>query len=243
MGRPLKDYTGKKYGRLTVLCIDESKPRGENCSIYWLCKCECGNIVSIRSDKIKGETTLSCGCFSKEVRTKIFLKDLTNQRFGDLLVLERDRNCSTGKGKFARWICKCNCGNIVSVRGDHLRDGGTQSCGCLNSIGEKTITEILIKNNVKYKTQYEFDNLKGDYNKLRFDFAIFNDDNKIKCLIEYQGEQHYKKWGNESDERFLKRQQYDQLKRDYCNKNNLKLIEIPYFDFKNLSYEYLINKM
>lgn len=30
-----------------------------------------------------------------------------------------------------RWICECSCGKRVTVMGGHLRDGHTQSCGCL----------------------------------------------------------------------------------------------------------------
>lgn len=54
--------------------------------------------------------------------------DLTGQRFGRLLVLGFDK-----KDRFRQfmWLCKCDCGNVVSVRGYSLRSGNTQSCGCL----------------------------------------------------------------------------------------------------------------
>ena len=103
-------------------------------------------------DKLKKEEIRSCGCLSKEIHTNIFLKDLSNQDFGYLHVLERDKSKPQGSGYFAYWKCKCKCGNIVSVRSDHLRDGTTQSCGCLNSSGELIISTILQENNIPYTT-------------------------------------------------------------------------------------------
>ena len=55
------------------------------------------------------------------------LKDITNQKFGKLTVIKRGEN--TPKG-LATWICQCDCGNIVNVRGSDLRKGHTKSCGC-----------------------------------------------------------------------------------------------------------------
>lgn len=239
MGRPAIDLTGMEVGRLTVLGRDVSKPSGAGKSVYWLCQCECGNITSVRMDKLRKGEIRSCGCLSKEIRTNMFLKDLSNQDFGYLHVFKRDMSKPTGSGCFAYWICKCRCGNMVSVRGDHLRDGTTQSCGCLNSAGELLISTILQENNISYTTQYSFPDLKGDYNALRFDFAIFNDDKTLSHLIEYQGEQHYKPWGNEGIERFNKRIEYDNKKVEYCKSNNIPLIIIP-FDKTEIKLEDLI---
>lgn len=61
------------------------------------------------------------------------LIDLTGERFGNLTVIERDIN--NAKSGNARWVCKCDCGNMVTVIGSHLRSGHTKSCGC-KKIGE-----------------------------------------------------------------------------------------------------------
>ena len=55
--------------------------------------------------------------------------NLENQTFGHLLVLKRVENTKDGK---ARWLCQCDCGNPkqISILGDNLRRGHTQSCGC-----------------------------------------------------------------------------------------------------------------
>lgn len=40
-----KDLVGNRYGKLTVLKVDEE--RTGNGKVYWLCKCDCGNITSV----------------------------------------------------------------------------------------------------------------------------------------------------------------------------------------------------
>lgn len=59
--------------------------------------------------------------------------DITGQRFGRLVVVERAAN----RGKRLYWHCRCDCGNEKEVRGSDLRNGHTQSCGCLH---KETVT-------------------------------------------------------------------------------------------------------
>ena len=66
---------------------------------------------------------------------------------------------------------------------------------------------------------------------LPFDFYLF----KYNILIEYQGEQHYKprkKFGGE--EGFKNTVIRDNIKKQYCKNNNIKLIEIPYTEIKSI---------
>ena len=53
-------------------------------------------------------------------------------RFGKLVILRQDgvhkKPCGTTE---RRWLCKCDCGNEVSVLGHNLKSGNTKSCGCL----------------------------------------------------------------------------------------------------------------
>lgn len=62
------------------------------------------------------------------------LIDLTNRKFGRLLVIERVPNPRETKSKHrdSWWSCSCDCGGLKIVRGESLRTGRTQSCGCLN---------------------------------------------------------------------------------------------------------------
>ena len=56
----------RTFGFLTVIKRDWTRPS----KVYWLCKCRCNNLVSVRSDNL-GKGTLSCGCYNKEILLKI----------------------------------------------------------------------------------------------------------------------------------------------------------------------------
>lgn len=66
MSGKLKDITGERYGKLTV--IKFSRMVGKHS--YWLCKCECGNEHIARSDCLKRGYIKSCGCLVKENHPK-----------------------------------------------------------------------------------------------------------------------------------------------------------------------------
>ena len=111
------------------------------------------------------------------------------------------------------------------------------------SRGEIKIEDILRNNGVVFQEEYSFpDLLSTTGHPLRFDFAIFDDEGNLDFLIEYQGVQHYEaksKFGGYSG---LRKQQYnDMKKREYCKKNNIILIAIPYTDEGRISYDYIMN--
>lgn len=54
--------------------------------------------------------------------------DLTGQRFGALTALSLSDRVAKNRRRY--WRCRCDCGNEVEVRSDHLTSGATQSCGC-----------------------------------------------------------------------------------------------------------------
>lgn len=60
------------------------------------------------------------------------LIDLTGQKFGRLTVISKAKPYKTKGGYYAtKWICQCECGNVVEVNTQKLRNGHTSSCGCL----------------------------------------------------------------------------------------------------------------
>lgn len=112
-------------------------------------------------------------------------------------------------------------------------------CSCnYISKGEETIETYLKTNNIIYKTQYKIDKCRN-IKPLPFDFAIFDDKGSLKCLIEYDGEQHFKpKFSQESFERTIRN---DKIKNQYCENNNIPLIRIKYIKTNVLStlYNYI----
>lgn len=226
---------GQTFGYLKVLSRDPNK------KCYWICQCqhcEEKTIKSIRSDHLTNGETISCGCIQKEVISKLFSKDLTNQMFGAVKAIK-----PVGKdfkhGDII-WQCQCTaCGKIFNKRQGEISE--LYSCGCLKSKGEFKINKILIENNINFKTQYSFPDLLSDKNfPLLFDFAIFKADGELSHLIEYNGKQHYEE--NNYFNRPLKEQQKsDNQKIDYCLKHNIPLIVIPYWDFDKINLERLIN--
>lgn len=66
-------------------------------------------------------------------------KDMTGQKFGRLTVI---KYAYSDKHHNAVWQCQCECGNIIEVRGDTLRNGNTKSCGCLCTTHHKSNTRL-----------------------------------------------------------------------------------------------------
>lgn len=57
------DISGNKFGRLTALKVDHS----DGHSNFWLCKCECGNLIVVRLQHLRQGMTKSCGCLQREI--------------------------------------------------------------------------------------------------------------------------------------------------------------------------------
>lgn len=114
------DITGMRSGRLVALEPTEFKKRN---ATLWRCRCDCGREILTEAYRIRNQYTQSCGCMRTEKR----IKDITGNRYGNLLAIERlDRK----KGASYLWRCECDCGKIVEVSENSLTSGNTKSCGC-----------------------------------------------------------------------------------------------------------------
>lgn len=122
----LIDLTGTRYGKLTVIGYEGAK--------RWLCKCDCGNTISVLAWNLK---TGNCkGCKNCKYRGE----DLAGKRFGRLVVV----SYSLHNG----WLCNCDCGNITYAKPYALltKRKSIKSCGCYSLELLKT---HRVKNNAK----------------------------------------------------------------------------------------------
>jgi len=127
MRKELEDLTGKHFGLWTVIEFARYKPEA-----YWLCKCGCGKVKEVYGYNLKRGFTNSCGCIPTIVvnrpKTQKPRKDLVGCRFGRLVVV----NFSHSKNSKHYWVCKCDCGNIITKFTAALtsKNHPDKSCGC-----------------------------------------------------------------------------------------------------------------
>lgn len=98
-------YIGQKYGRLTV---EETARVPGKTSIYWKCRCDCGNVVVVLPYKLIKGTTKSCGCYKRDNRTAMNKTDKVkhggrNERlYGIWRGMKQRCYCTTCKD-YPRW--------------------------------------------------------------------------------------------------------------------------------------------
>ena len=221
-----KNIKGKVYGRLTV---EKEAGVSRDGHILWECSCICGGSIVTTGRNLRLGYTKSCGCLERESKSKRRLVPMINKKFGKLLALKRVFPKKNSEHAFYK--CKCDCGSTVIVDGALLRNGNTKSCGCIKSKGELRVAEILRENGIKFEKQKFYEDLKGKkHGVLKFDFYIIDQN----YLIEYDGQQHFKTGGYINEEKWIDIQHRDSLKDEYCIKNNIPLIRIPYTHYDDL---------
>ncbi len=202
-----------------------------NGEAHWNCECPiCHKIWVVKGSHLNEPKPIAAckKCSSIKNLTKItepFSKDLTGQRFGKLVALERLERKNNSKTYF--WKCKCDCGRYCEKEAQYLINGDTKSCGCIRSIGENTIAKMLDSVNIPYERE------KILFDKLRFDFFIKKDYNNY--VIEFDGIQHFQERVNREPLEVIHKR--DLLKNKYCFNNNIPIIRIPYcadFTLKDL---------
>lgn len=130
-----------------------------------------------------------------------------------------------------RILCSCGREYITSFNdymcGDVKR---CPMCTTRKSKGEFAICKFLESNSVNFIHQHKFEDCK-DKLPLPFDFYL----PEYNLVIEYNGKQHYKPidyfGGNDGFQSTIK---HDKMKHDYCKGNNIDILVISYWDYKNI---------
>ena len=134
-------------------------------------------------------------------------------------------------------LCRCNLHDIefTACAKNLLYLGGNSCPKCSQSLGERKMNDVLEGMGYTIEPQYEFQDCKY-INTLRFDGY----DKMNNVAFEYQGQQHYYpvdfsgKNDGTAEEQFRLNKIRDNIKREYCQSNNIKLIEIPYWEYDNM---------
>ena len=127
---------------------------------------------------------------------------------------------------------KCPKGHIYKSSLGNFDNKGNRCpiCNDNDTKGEKAIISFLEKYNIEFTKQKTFNDCKY-INVLRFDFYL----PKHNIIIEFDGRQHYEPVDYFGGEKAFKENQIrDNIKTQYCKDNNIKLIRIPYYEFKNV---------
>lgn len=208
---------GEKFGKLTV--IRETDDKDNQGRYLYECKCDCGNMTKKNKTCLKLGRTKSCGhCNEPKPGEKI----------GKLTVIRRTNEKDNNNNYY--YECRCECGNLIKVRRDNLKNKRSKSCGCGHSHGEYDIGTFLESNFISYVKEKEIEKLttsKGSHP--RFDFQVFNKNNSC-FYLEFHGEQHY--WEIERCPEFgeLQRKETDPMKIKYCEDDQLSLHIINCFE-------------
>lgn len=178
-------------------------------------------------------------CWRKRLRKtndefKLEVSNLTNDEY---TVLSKYKGSQT-KVKFKHKTC----GFVFKTKPNNFLNG-SRCPNCHMSRGEKAVKDYLLAKRILFKTQFAISDCR-DKKPLPFDFAVFNKDRTLNCLIEYQGEQHFydpfslQLFKNKifKSGSVLSTQKHDAMKLQYCKEHGIKLIRINHPQTSNRSH-------
>ncbi len=257
----------KKLSEEEVLnrCLERNvKLVGEYTNTHTKTKFECpfcGKIFVTKPYYVFYGETKSCGCYNKKVAAmkakdpkirKKMVKSYRKPKKGNSVAEKCPevakewhpfKNPNTalqvnyGSHDKVWWICRqCNYEWRATLKSRTLKN----SCcpKCKESKGEKEVAFILEKYIIKYQKEKRFDDCRNKYS-LSFDFYLPD----YNCCIEFNGRQHYNPVDYFGGEQALKKQQTnDQIKKDYCKTNKIKLLIIPH-SHKQTIEQIIVNKL
>jgi hypothetical protein len=145
--RRFKDETEKAYGTLRVLRFDQMR-KGQP---FFVCKCACGQEVSVRGANLRSGNTTSCGCsrrkFMPKLRGPLKMKTLCG-----VLVWGRVKHPESGKTVYFTSCALCRRFGYHTER--KLRNRKAVNCDCYKETHNSwrdMIERCTNKNHIHYK--------------------------------------------------------------------------------------------
>lgn len=233
-----KKIHGDKYDYSKVVYTNNKTPVIINCP-------EHGEFLQAPTNHLSQKQGCPICGILKRNNTNTFSEDFVVDLFKNVHGDQYDYSSVNYKGMNQKVDVICKKHGPFSVRPSNHLYLGSGCPICMESRGEKYIREILDNNNIKYTTQKQFDdcyttNKKGVCNKLRFDFYLPT----YNAVIEYDGIQHHEPvetFGGEKNLQVI--QHRDQIKNEYCKRNNIKMIRVSYkIPFNEIS-DYILNRV
>lgn len=136
-------------GRLTAVRFTHKyvTPKGASYTRI-VCRCVCGNYLTVLMASVISGKTVSCGCYHHEVlnRDRHSIDELNKlkPKISRLTATSRAPSYRYPGGQPARMIfVSCTCGNKFKVRQADFIKGHTMSCGCYEM-------DILLMRNTKF---------------------------------------------------------------------------------------------
>lgn len=225
-----------------------------NCKTPIKLKCRCGNEFVTTFDSFKNSGKRRCNfCSNKNTgKTAALLanrrpksegpynKSNHNEFVTRMYKLLKDEYSVLGQYTTARdkILVKHNdCGHEYYVAPDKILNQNRRCPNCSDFRSSKASKEIeswLTEHDVLFEKEYKFPDCKHQ-RSLAFDFAVLDSDEHVKCLIEYDGEQHFRPFQYIRDEdtrntKFRDSKKRDAIKNAYCKRNNIPLIRISYLE-------------
>src|SRR3990167_8617060 len=142
--------TGNRYGRLLVV---EQAPRKESPRVSWVCKCDCGNVITIDASSLKYGITKSCGCLNKEMASRrMKTHGFKHTRFYNIYFSIFSR-CNNPNNKSFPHYGGRGIKNLWSSFEQFRDDMHESYCKHISKYGEKNTTIDRVNNNGNYSKE------------------------------------------------------------------------------------------